>query len=136
MISKFQVGLKFLLRQGFSEPEFYGDLVYNMFLKGYALEANTAQKNWNKSVHISSARLASFCHLGVISDPLIISKFHNETHNLKGHENKIYTIERRLLALIIFHRRLYDGFDLKTSIDGMVGAWCFGCLSGPLGFTC
>ena len=30
--------------------------------------------------------------------------------------------------------RLYDGSDL--SIDEMVGAWCFGCLSGPPGFTC
>ena len=39
-----------------------------MFLKGYSLEAKTAPKNWNKSVHISWARLASFCHLGVISD--------------------------------------------------------------------
>ena len=28
MISKFQIGLKSLLRQGLSEPEFYGDLVY------------------------------------------------------------------------------------------------------------
>ena len=26
------------------------------------------------------ARLASFGHLGLVSDPLIISKFHNETH--------------------------------------------------------
>ena len=32
--------------------------------------------------------------------------------------------------------RLYDGSDWKTSIDEMVGAWCFGCLSGPPGFTC
>ena len=28
LISKFQVGLKSLLRQGLSEPEFYGDLVH------------------------------------------------------------------------------------------------------------
>ena len=28
MISKFQIGLKSLLSQGVSEPEFYGDLVY------------------------------------------------------------------------------------------------------------
>ena len=28
MISKFNVGLKLLLHQGLSEPEFYGDLVY------------------------------------------------------------------------------------------------------------
>ena len=26
LISKFQVGLKFIMRQGLSEPEFYGDL--------------------------------------------------------------------------------------------------------------
>ena len=30
LISKFQVGLKSLLRQGFSEPDFYGDLVYKL----------------------------------------------------------------------------------------------------------
>ena len=30
LISKFQVGLKSLLRQGLSEPEFYGDLVYRL----------------------------------------------------------------------------------------------------------
>ena len=43
-------------------------------------------------MHISWARLASFCHLGFISDPLIVSKFHNETHDPKGQENKIYSI--------------------------------------------
>ena len=30
LISKFQVGLKFSLRHGHSEPEFYGDLVYKL----------------------------------------------------------------------------------------------------------
>ena len=30
MISKFNVGLKTLLREGLSEPLFYGDLVYNL----------------------------------------------------------------------------------------------------------
>ena len=28
LISKFNVGLKTLLREGLSEPEFYGDLIY------------------------------------------------------------------------------------------------------------
>ena len=42
-------------------------------------------------MHISGARLASFYHLGFISDPLIASKFHNETHDPKGQENKIAT---------------------------------------------
>ena len=43
-------------------------------------------------MHISWARLASFCHLGVISDPLIVPKFHNETHDPNGQENEIYSI--------------------------------------------
>ena len=30
LVSKFQVGLKILLHQGLSEPEFYGDLVYKL----------------------------------------------------------------------------------------------------------
>ena len=30
MISKFQVRLKYLLRHGLLEPEFYGDLVYKL----------------------------------------------------------------------------------------------------------
>ena len=43
-------------------------------------------------MHISRARLAIVCHFSFISDPLIVSKFHNETHDPKGHENKIYII--------------------------------------------
>ena len=43
-------------------------------------------------MHISWARLASFCQLGFISDPLVVSKFHNETHDHIGQENKIFTI--------------------------------------------
>ena len=30
--------------------------------------------------------------VSAISDPLVVSKFHNETHDPKGHETKIYTI--------------------------------------------
>ena len=30
LIAKFQIGLKSLVRQGLSEPEFYGDLVYKL----------------------------------------------------------------------------------------------------------
>ena len=37
-------------------------------------------------------RVASFGHLGLNSDPLIVSKFHNETHDPKGQLNTIYTI--------------------------------------------
>ena len=34
LISKFNVGFKFLLHQGLSEPEFYGDLVYKFKTRG------------------------------------------------------------------------------------------------------
>ena len=56
------------------------------------------------------ARLASFDHLGLVSDPLIVSKFHNETHDPKGHENKIYTTVRagkRSTAATQFQSPLY-----------------------------
>ena len=43
-----------------------------------------ASKNWNSGVHIFWARLASY--------PLIVLTFHDETHDPKGQENKIYTI--------------------------------------------
>ena len=43
-------------------------------------------------MQIILAGLASFGYLGLISDPLIVFKFHNETHDPKGQENKIYTI--------------------------------------------
>ena len=43
-------------------------------------------------MHIFWARLAIFGHLGLISDLLIVSKFHNETHDPKRQENKIYTL--------------------------------------------
>ena len=69
-------------------------LIFNMFFKGYPLEAKAAAKNGNQSVHVFCTRQASFCHLGFISDPLIVSKFHNKTYDPKGHGNKIYTIVR------------------------------------------
>ena len=53
-------------------------------------------------MHIFWARLASFCHLGFISDPLTVSTFHNETHDHKGQENKIYTMVKGREA---FYRR-------------------------------
>ena len=45
LVSKFNVGLKTLLHQGLSEPEFYGDLVYK--LKKYVGRADFSdQKNY------------------------------------------------------------------------------------------
>ena len=93
-----------------------------MFLKGYPLEAKTAPKNLNQSVNISWARLASFCHLGFISDPLIVSKFHNETHEPKGQENKIYNLRVTFQSHIEFVRKMQksgDAFSKSSSIHNL-----------------
>ena len=53
-------------------------------------------------MHIFWVTLASFGHLGHISDPLIVSKIHNEKHDPKGQENKNYTIVKGMETL--YHR--------------------------------
>ena len=58
-----------------------------------------------KCVHIFWARLASFGYLGLISDPLIGSKFLDKTHDPKGQENKIYTIVTIVKDRETFYRR-------------------------------
>ena len=96
----------------------------NIFFKGYPLEAKTSPKNWNQSAHTSRARPSSLCHLGVTSDPLIVSKFHNETYDSKGHENKIYTIvkgRRRSTAAtqsqataVVMSNIVFKGYPLEA----------------------
>ena len=63
----------------------------NMYLKRLSI-GNKDQRTETRVCKFVWARLASFGHLGLISDLLIVSKFHKETHDLKGQENKIYTI--------------------------------------------
>ena len=47
LVSKFNVGLKTLLHQGLSEPEFYGDLVYKFKkIVGRADFSGSVQKNY------------------------------------------------------------------------------------------
>ena len=53
-------------------------------------------------MQICWAILASFGNLGHNSDPLIVSKFHNETHDPKGQENIIYTIVKGMETF--YHR--------------------------------
>ena len=57
-----------------------------MFLKRLSF----GSKDCTEELKLECARFLG--HLGLISDPLIISKFPNETHDPKGQENKIYTI--------------------------------------------
>ena len=65
------------------------------YLKYVLKRVSFGSKDCTKELKLECAdwaRLASFCHLGFTSDPLIVSKFHNEAHDPKGQGNKIYTI--------------------------------------------
>ena len=83
------------------------------------------------------ARLARFRHVGLISDPLIVSKFHNETQDPKRPENKIYTLLKGremfdrhhtapitscsevkyvLKNVILWKQRLYQGTETNVCI--------------------
>ena len=113
LIAKFQVGLKSLLRQGLSEPDFYGDLVYRL-----------------KKIVGSNNFSAQFVK--------IISHYKKIGYNIN-----IVAISGLVTLLSSLIARWWVGlqtlwwFQLKNlSIDEMVGAWCFGCFSGPSGFTC
>ena len=98
MISKFQVGLNSLLRQGLSEPDFYGDLVYKL-----------------KKIVGSNDFSAQFIK--------IISHYKKIGYNIN--------VLQQIACLVV--NPITVG---NLSIDGLVEAWCFGCLSGPPGFTC
>ena len=61
---------------------------FNYVVKRVSLGSKDCTKELKLECAYSWARLASFCHLYVISDPLIGSRFHNKTHDPKGQENK------------------------------------------------
>ena len=61
-------------------------------LKSVSFGSKDCTKELKQECAYSWARLASFYYLGVISDPLIVSKINNETDDPKGQENKIYSI--------------------------------------------
>ena len=64
-------------------------------------------------MHISWARLASCCHLGFISDPLIVSKFHNETF-LDGDVPPSPSYGVYISQLIRFARVCFNVDDFKN----------------------
>ena len=123
LISKFQVGLKSLLRQGLSKPDFYGDLVYKL-----------------KKIVGSNNFSAQFIK--------IISHYKNIGYNINVLQQTACLVVNPITVgnfAFIFNCTLVGRiqtlwwFRLKDlSIDEMVGAWWFGCLSShgglPVGF--
>ena len=68
LISKFQVELKSLLRQGLSEPEFYGDLVYKLkkivSSNNFSAQFIKIISNYKKIGYITLMCIATDCMLG------------------------------------------------------------------------
>ena len=121
LISKFQVGLKSLLRQGLLEPDFYGDLVYKL-------------KKIVGSNNFSAQFIKIISHYKKIGYNINVLQ---QTACLVVNPITVATLLSSLIACQWVRLQTLWWFRLKDlSIDEMVGACCFGCLSGPPGFTC
>ena len=112
LISKFQIGLISLLRQGLSEPEFYGDLVYK-------LQKIVGSNN------ISAQFIKIISHYKKIGYNINLLQ---QTATWWSTQSQLATLLSSLIArLCVGHQTLWR-FRLKyLSIDEMVGVWCFGC---------
>ena len=121
MISKFQVGLKSLLRQGLLEPDFYGDLVYK-------LKKIVGSNNFSAQfIKIISVYKKIGYNINVLQ----------QTACLVVNPITVGNFASSLIAHWWVRLQTLWWFRLKDlSIDEMVGAWRFGCLLGPPGFTC
>ena len=80
----------------FANPEnmFAHDYVQLLAISKYVLK-KVGNEECSKELKIECAHFlgqTSFGHIDLISDPLTVSKFNNETHDPKGQENKVYTI--------------------------------------------
>ena len=56
-------------------------------LKGVSFGPSECIKELKPECAYFLGQTISFGHLGLISDPLVSSKYHNETHDPKGQEN-------------------------------------------------
>ena len=115
LISKFQVGLKTLLRQGLSEPEFYGDLVYKL-KKCVGSNIFSAQfikiiSHYKKSGYNINVLKQTAC---LVVNPITVGKLSKgakirNRYNQVPHLTQYSNWESDKLTI-----RLYDGSDLKT----------------------
>ena len=98
LISKFQVGLKSLLLQGLSEPEFYGDLVYKV-----------------KKIVGSNNFSAQIIKIISLTKRLAITLMYcNRLHAWWSTQSRLATLLSSLIASRGSDLRLYDGSDLNT----------------------
>ena len=98
LISKFQVGLKSLLRQGLSEPDFYGDLVYKL-------------KKIVGSNNFSAQFIKIISHYKKFGYNINVLQ---QTACLVVNPITVGTFALLFNCTLVSRTRLYDGSDLKT----------------------
>ena len=116
-----EVGLKSLLRQGLSEPEFYGYLVYKL-------------KKIVGSYNLSAQFIKIISHYKKLAITLM---YCNRLHVWWSTQSRLATLLSSLIACWWVRLQNLRRFRLKDlSINERVGAISFDCLSGPPWFTC
>ena len=116
--SKF--GLKSLLRQGLLVPDFYCDLVYKFkkIVGSYNFSAQFIKiiSHYKKIGYTVNVLQQTAC---LVVSPIMVGNF-----------AFLFNCTPWVGLQTLWWFRLKD-----LSIDEMIGAWCFGCLSDPPGFS-
>ena len=114
----FQIGLKSLLRQGLSEPEFYGDLVYKL----------------KKIVGSNSFSTQFINRFPIIKSLAVTLIYCNRLHAWWSTQSWLATLLSSFIARRWVRLQTLWRFTLRDLyIDEMVGAWCFGCCQAHRG---
>ena len=93
--------------------------------------------NWRKLLVLIIFQRSSLKQFPIIKRLAITLMYCNRLHAWWSTQSRLATLLSSLIACRWVGLQTLWRFRLKDlSIDGMVGAWCFGCLSGPPEFTC
>ena len=93
--------------------------------------------NWRKLLALIIFQRSLLKWFPVIKRLAITLMYCNILHAWWSTQSRLATLLSSLIARRWVGLQTLWRFRLKdVSIDEMVGAWCFGCLPGPLGFTC
>ena len=88
--------------------------------------------NWRRLLALIIFQLSSLKWFPILKRLAITLMYCNRLHAGGQPNHSSSLIARRRVWL----QTLWWFILIDLSIDKLVGAWCFGCLSGPQGFTC
>ena len=125
-----------------TEWELISLYVINTYLVGvYPLSIDIISAHWwlfERHPAIGTASV-NYVHprLFIIKRLAITFMYCNRLHAWWSTQSHLAALRSSLIARRLVKLQTLWWFRLKDlSIDEMVGAWCFGCLSGSQGFTC